>query len=315
MIKNKRSLRSVDLQKGQVVVLLLLVVVIALAVGLSTINRSTLEVSTSKKSEDSSRAFSAAEAGMERIIEANKNNLGGATQISVIPPSFDNQSSATIITAGLPVSGKGLAYPPFGKESFAQFWLVDSGDITKAKAYSANTYDIYFGDPSPNGDLNYYATYPDEKPAIEVNTIYWDGSSSKYLSQSNYYDSFGGTMLNARSAGFNGCSIPVNSPSIQVNTDVVPTTPFYCKAIVNIGSLVSGSSFPVMVRVRILYSSLSHPVAIYPATGASISPQANIYISKGTSGSVQRTLKVFTQKAVMPQFFNYALFSAAELTK
>lgn len=292
-------------QKGQVVVLLLLVMVVALAVGLSTISRSTLEVSTSRKSEDSSRAFSAAEAGMERIIQANKNNLGGITQTTIAPFSLGNESSAVITAAGLPPSGNGLAYPPFGKESFAQFWLVALNFTdSPARLYTANSFDIYFGDPDtakytpPNGN-------PDEKPAIEVSTIYWDGS--KYLSLSKYFDS-----TDPRS-GFTACEQPGSTHEIMVNNNI--TENFYCKAAVDISSITDGNSFPVMVRVRILYSSLSHPVAIMPVSGSSIPPQANIYTSKGTSGNVQRTLKVFSQKSVMPQFFNYALFSAERLAK
>lgn len=302
-------------QKGQVVVLLLLVMVVALAVGLSTISRSTLEVSTSRKSEDSSRAFSAAEAGMERIIQANKNNLGGITQTTIAPLSLGNESSAVITAAGLPPSGNGLAYPPFGKESFAQFWLADPNDISKR--YESSSFKIYFGQTDPDGTI--YVN-PQEKPAIEVSTIYWDSANNKYQSQSNYYDSFGGIAGNPRSEGFSVCNsiaTPATPLSLQVNNN--ETADFYCQATVGISSITSGNSFPVMVRVRILYSSLSHPVAIIgvPEAGinSNIPPQANIYTSKGTSGSVQRTLKVFSQKSVMPQFFNYALFSAERLAK
>lgn len=300
-------------QKGQVVVLLLLVMVVALAVGLSTISRSTLEVSTSRKSEDSSRAFSAAEAGMERIIQANKDNLGGVVQATIAPFSLGNESSAVITTAGLPSAGLGLAYPPFGKESFAQFWLVYPNFTgSPASSYVADSFDIYFGDPDATKYVN---PNEQEKPAVEVSTIYWDGN--KYQSQSNYYDSFDGTADNTRSQGFQGCSL--NQQPIQVNDDDIAKTNFYCKATVDINSITSGNSFPVMVRVRILYSSISHPVAIIgkntSGVRVSIPKQANIYTSKGTSGSVQRKLQVFSQKSVMPQFFNYALFSAAELSK
>lgn len=296
-------------QKGQVVVILLLVMVIALAVGLSTISRSTLEVSTSRKSEDSSRAFSAAEAGIERAIQANINTLG-STASAVPNLTLSNQTSAniTISEAGLPLNSvNALSYPPFGKESYAQFWLVYSNYTNiPVASYTANSFNIYFGDPEPNGDSNYYTTHPEEKPAIEVNTIYWDGSSYKSLSK--YFDSSSPVR-----SDFSLCDNPGNY-EIDVNNDEKEN--FYCRANIDLISLPL-NSFPVMVRVRILYSNISHPVAIMGTnSGTGIIPkQANVYTSTGTSGSVQRKLEVFHQKSVMPQFFDYVLFSAAALQK
>lgn len=300
--------------KGQVVILLLLIMVIALAIGLSTVNRSVLEVSTSRKSEDSSRAFSAAEAGMEKAIQANLNNLGG-TPVPIASFSLDNQASANIDISpqGLPLANTALSYPPFGKESFAQFWLVNPNNVTTA-SYTAPTYDIYFGDPNTDKYAPRTGGDPQEKPAIEVNTIYWDGS--KYSSFPKYFDSYAGIVdTDVRSSNFSACgtlgslTIPL---TITVNNGEDET--FYCRVTIS-GYPTSGGSFPVMVRVRILYSNISHPVAIRPASGASIPKQANIYLSSGTSGSVKRTLEVFHQKSVMPQFFDYVLFSAAHLQK
>lgn len=303
-------------EKGQVVILLLLVMVIALAIGLSTINRSVVEVSTSRKSEDSSRAFSAAEAGMEKAIQANLTTLG-STPVPVPPINLGNQANANIevSSGGLPLSGKALAYPPFGKESFAQFWLIDSSNLIKSTAYSANSYDIYFGLVDPDGTKydTVYGGNPQDKPAIEVATIYWDDINKKYQSLPKYFDSFDGIGVNVRSDGFNPCNTFMPS-SIYVNDDIEPTS-FYCKVTVDISSIIAGNSFPIMVRVRILYTNLAHPVAIQPASGYNIPKQANIYTSSGTSGDVRRKLEVFNQKAVMPQFFDYVLFSASDLQK
>lgn len=299
-------------QKGQVVVLLLLVMAIALAVSLSAISRSILEVSTSRKSEDSSRAFSAAEAGIERAIQANLNTLGGAP-VAVAPINFStgNQAGAdiTVSAGGLPLINMGLSYPPFGKESFAQFWLINPSSSTIVPSYTAPSFDIYFGAVDPDGTKYVLANggNPQDKPAIEVSTIYWNGS--KYMTFVKYFDSFDGMGTNVRSSGFSSCT-GMNQIILVNNNKQVS---FYCKVNVS-GYPAAGNFFPVMVRVRILYSNLSHPVAI-KGVGQNIPKQANIYQSSGTSGDVRRTLEVFNQKSVMPQLFDYVLFSAAQLQK
>lgn len=300
-------------EKGQVVVLLLLVMVIALAIGLSMIGRSVLEVSTSRKSEDSSRAFSAAEAGIEQVIQANLNNLGG-TPVNVVISPFQNQAGAniTLPTESLPFANTALEYPPFGKESFAQFWLASPDNIS-VSSYNQSSFDIYFGDPDI-GKKKYVAVnggHPDDQPAIEVNVIYWDGT--KYQSFRKYFDSFAGALSSRPdiSNGFLPCDTQ-SPPAILTNNNTTST--FYCRVNVT-GYPNIGSNVPVMARIRLLYTNISHPVALQPLLGGSLPRQVNIYQSKGTSGNVQRTLEVFHQKAVMPQIFDYVLFSANNLQK
>ncbi len=312
---------------GQVVVLLLLVMVVALAIGLSLISRSVLEVSTSRKSEDSSRAFSAAEAGIEKAIRANVNNLGGVP-IDVADFSLGNQASANISmpTKGLPLPFTALEYPPFGKESFAQFWLASPNNVTcegQNDCYAQGSFDIYFGDPDTDKYLEIKDGKPEDQPAIVVNTIYWDVSdpnSKKYLTFSKYFDSYKDASGNRRkesngddSNDFDRCQIGDYSQEILTNNNTTNSS-FYCKVTVS-GYPATGGNFPVMVRVRTLYSNISHPVALKPAIGYSLPKQTNIYQATGTSGSVQRTLEVFHQRSVMPQIFDYVLFSAKDLKK
>lgn len=300
---------------GQVVILLLLIMVVALAIGLSTIGRSILEVSTSRKSEDSSRAFSAAEASIEKIAKANEDHLlDPGSPIGVSDFNAGNQAFGTISSSGnLPTGTNALGYFNVSKNfnDFAQFWLANPSDMTKK--YTGNSFDIYFGTPDPDG-TKYDSTKggdPNNQPAIEVNIIYWDGTSSppqyKVLSPKKYYDSH----LTQIRIGDSAC----------VGRDVLTTTDdgvdvrFYCKVIVTGIPNTGNNLYPIMVRVRLLYSSLSHPVALKPASGLSLPKQGNIYRSSGTSGDVKRTLELRNYSQVMPYFFDYAVFSANTLYK
>src|SRR3989344_5511027 len=98
-------------ESGQVILILLLIMTVALGIGLSLVQRSLGDISTSIKVEQSSRAFSAAEAGIESAI---KGNLTGVN----FP---DAKSSATVVST-VPELGQALEYPPIGKEEIAHFW-------------------------------------------------------------------------------------------------------------------------------------------------------------------------------------------------
>src|SRR3990167_10776274 len=132
--------------KGQVILILLLVMTVGLAIGLSVIQRSLSDITTASKIEQSSRAFSAAEAGIERALSGN---CSGNNCIS-----FENSSQAVVQDSGLVpaivTNGNqqiALEYPPISKETFAQFWLIDpnvSGNPTTS-SYTASSVDFYWG--------------------------------------------------------------------------------------------------------------------------------------------------------------------------
>ena len=59
------SLLTAHSQSGQIVIILLLLMLVILSIGLAVTQRTITNVSTSSQTEQSSRAFSAAEAGLE----------------------------------------------------------------------------------------------------------------------------------------------------------------------------------------------------------------------------------------------------------
>lgn len=287
--------------RGQIVIILLLVVVVSLTIGLSVVGRSMSEISTATKTEESSRAFSAAEAGIEKALRESP-GIGGGTIGNLRVENLTNQSQAQVDwNASLPKSNKALEYPPFGKEAFAQFWLANPQ--TLAASYNQNSFELYFGDPAQD-----YVTAPDNKPAVEVNVVYKEGS--EYKSYRAFYDS----KSDRRSGNsFGECTL---SPSaVETNDFGAANRSFYCKATVSGYGSVTPARYPILVRIRILYTNTSHPVALKPAGTASLPPQARIFKSTGTSGNIQRTLELFQQKSVMPNLFDYALFSAGQLEK
>src|SRR3970040_1823596 len=59
---------GIDMKSGQILILVLLIVVVALAVGLSVASRNITNLRTSTQTEQSQRAFTAAEGGVEDVL-------------------------------------------------------------------------------------------------------------------------------------------------------------------------------------------------------------------------------------------------------
>lgn len=300
-------------QEGQIIIILLLVIVVILAIALSIASRSATEITNSTNTENSSRAFSAAEAGIEKILQQSANiPLGDTGDFNV---SLENQASANVAwDAYVPKPEVALEYHPFGKESFAQFWLAAPSNIDcaygGAACYTGSNFEVYFGDI--NHDYSQATGNPENQPAIEVHLIYKEGG--EYKNKRYFYDSYNSTGEGRRDNKFNGCSVPSDPNGIKIFTNNnIEESVFYCKVRVPPGSEnLSGQL--IMARIRMLYTDLDHPVALRPTSG-SLPIQASVYRSIGTSGNVQRRIEVFREKDVMPQFFDYVLFSNQELEK
>lgn len=297
-------------QKGQLILTLILVMVVVLGIGLAVVQKSLVDVSTSTKVEESSRAFSAAEAGIEKVLQSGiaipaPILLGNEAKIKSVEKSDIPKE---------PQAGESqvvLEYPPLIKEEVAQVWLANlySPDNPPKPYYTQKSLDVYWGLQNITDDK--------EKPAIEIKVIeYINGA---YTTRPFYLDSNGDR---ASSSGFCDANSNCTSPSVtssctsftNITTTYGSNRSFFCK------STLSGLSPDLMLlRARILYSSKSQPFAV-AAVGScgkdcSIPTQAKILTSTGTSGETQRKVSVFRLDKVVPHYFDYAVFSAGDISK
>ncbi len=312
------------MQKGQVVIILLLLILVALSIGLAITQRSISNVSTSSQNEQSSRAFSAAEAGIQRALQL----CTPGQNCSPPQVSLTNQSTAVIsVSPPLPLTGQTLEYPPISKEEVAQFWLADPNTPAPALPspfYKSNKFDLYFGNPNSVTD----------KPALEVTVISYCASAggtlcpfaNNYSSVSYYVDSDITTATRAVAGASGNGFTPVNcdNPTIQtVNLTDQQDSQFYCKVTIPCSGCPQFTSdyttnYPVLVRIRPLYISGKHKIAIKPdplVTNPGLPPQASIYTSQGNYAQSLKTVKVFRVIKVLPFFMDFSVFSAGSLTK
>lgn len=284
-------------ESGQIIIVLLLMMLVGLSIGLVVTQRSVTDVATSTQSEQSQRAFSAAEAGIEKALSQN----------SASDLSLGNESSAQVTSPGLvPAAavgggnGQALEYPPIDKTKTAHFWLADSSSTPPSASYIQPTFEVYFGEPGTT-----------DKPAIEVNVIAL--TATGYKSFRYFYDS-DGTRTGSNKFDAANCS-PTKTLTNTANIYNRSQTDFYCKVTVPPAtSTTPYSGTPMIARVRLLYSNGKHRIALQPI-GGSLPPQAEIYTSVGKAGQSQKTLRVFRMKNVVPFLFDFALFSAGEITK
>lgn len=278
-------------QRGQVILILILIMTVALAIGLSVIQRSLSDVSTATKLEQSSRAFSAAEAGIEKAIQQNS---------SIASLTLDNNAVIEGVDKNdIPSANQALEYPPIAKEEMAQVWLASPSDLSVG--YNANSLDIYWGNAGVASS---------DEPAIEITVVYLN-TSNEYTNKKYFYDRDAATRNN----GFNATSINCPSDSITTSLSPLVAKTFFCKRTIDVSnSVLTGLSRLILLRARLLYNGTSQAFAVKPVSG-SLPAQASLFTATGASGQTQRKVQVFRLNKVVPPFFDYAIFSAGEINK
>lgn len=288
-------------QKGQVILILILVMTVALAIGLSVIQRSLSDISTSSKVEQSSRAFSAAEAGIEKALSGDSNlNVNFSTDNNSSAVVITNETIPAIPSALSPKRQDPIECPPgdskLAKEEIAQIWLADPTSINNPPAE-------YYKPPTGELDV-YWGNSAVDRAALEVTIVYYE--AGEYKSRKWYLDHQ--AAIRATSNEFE--TVPC--------TGNIPGLPGYqCQK--RLSSLPTGL---MLLRARLLYNQGSQPFAVQAVGNCSeadrsgcIPTQAKILVSTGTSGQTQRKIQVCQLEKVVPPYFDYAIFSAGEINK
>lgn len=297
---NQKSFSTNKFESGQIVVVLLLTILVGLSIGLVVTQRTITDVSISTQSEQASRAFSAAEAGLERALSGESNpSLTGANTL------LNNATADVKVNPNLPNPGQALEYlKPIDKGTIAQFWLIDPDTFSGSYAAGAPL-DLYFGNETAEPIRT-------NMPAVEVTMIYRD-NTGKYLSSKTYFDS---DVSNSERGPKNGITQGCEASNPLINTTNSPTgapsRKFGCHVVV---TTPASPNVPIMLRVRILYSNTPQPIALAPSGNRSLPKQATIYYSTGTSGQSQKLITYFKLKKVLPGILDFAIFSNTDITK
>ena len=279
-------------QSGQALVLVLLSLAVVLTLVLFVLSRSVTDVAISVRQEESIRAFSAAEAGIERVLVAGS---AGSAQFS------DAGSGYTATVSSYAEGTRSFVYPIgiFSGES-ATVWFVSHDG---SPGFTGNNLKVCWGKTgtasgtatTPAVELIiYYESTPGDVTTTKVARAAFDPNTGRSNSFSDP-DSGSCTIDETKYAfgkaiTFSGLGIPIGSYNVP-----------------------NGLQF---ARIKLLYNTdISHEIGV-DVTGSSILPsQGQDVVSTGVAGGSNRRVQVFQGWPEIPSIFEYSIYSSGGLTK
>lgn len=260
-------------QEGQVLLISLLVLSIATTVALSLISRSTTDVTISNQISESSRAFSAAEAGIEEALKSGVGTSGA--QVLTAGISYSVSKADIGGSAGVYVFPKKIS--PGATETL---WLVNhnaDGTLIETPTYTAGTIDVCWSSETVT-------------PAMIISVVY-KTAGGEYRVAKGAYDPNG-----TRRATNNFSSVTASDGGCGAGTGTT-----YKQTI----SLV-GFDTLLMLRLQPLYADTNLAVnasSALPLQGSKIE-------STGTSeGGLARKIVVYQQYRSSPSVFDSVIYS------
>lgn len=272
-------------QQGQMLLITILVLTVATTIALSLIGRSTLDLSMSNQLEESSRAFSAAEAGIEQALESG---LGG-TQVLTSNVRF-NVSVATI--GG--TNGVYQLQRKTPKGITETVWMVDHNDDGTLDLSSSFT----------NTTVNLCWSQETVTPALIVSVVYIEGTDGSYKVARTAIDPDASANANnfddSGIAGSGGCGLS-NYYQKQINFSTL-------------GLTMGGASADTLLELRVRPEYSDTTLAIDPG-GAALPKQGNRIESTGTTPSgVSRKVVVYQQYRSAGTIFDHVIYSQSSFS-
>lgn len=267
------SMRSQSSQEGQVLLISLLVLSIATTVVLSLISRSTTDVTISNQISESSRAFSAAEAGIEEALKSGVGTSGAQVLNAGISYSV---SKADI--GG--VSGAYVFPKKMSIGSTETLWLVNhnaDGTLMEIPTYTAPTIDICWSQEKTT-------------PAMAVSIIY-KTAGGEYRVAKGAYDP---DATRKATNKFSGVTASTGGCGAGTSTTYKQTIS------------LNGFNTLLLLRLQPLYADTNLAVN----ASSALPLQGSKLESTGTSeGGLARKIVVYQQYRSSPSVFDSVIYS------
>lgn len=296
---------------GQALLMVLLSVGVVLTIALSVVSRSITDVSTSTKGEESLRAFSAAEAGVENTLNNAIESLPLVPSPTSVPVGSSGSTYTTSLTA-FPQNPRSYLYPvELSAGDSATIWLAshdtdNSLTCTGGKTcFQGNSIDVCWG-----------KTGSGTQPAIAFSLLYEDpagGGIRKYTyiahdpvgsraSQNKFIT--GNAITTNTTSG--ACTIEgtqlANKVTLNLQADLgIPNNAISGRRLKSLTALLLYNTTPTLFGVTNLASDL-------PNQGVQVD-------SLGTSGTSTRKVQVYSLYPEVPSMFQSALYSPPGIMK
>ncbi len=285
-------------EKGQAVLIVLLSLSVVLIVILYILSRTITDVSLSSKEEDSLRAFSAAEAGIERALVA------GSTGDQTINDATFNASvtafSRGSLTSVFPIALKS------GEN--ATFWFTEHDSATgnlvcnaANPCFTGSQAKFCWGDVGTAADA--------QAPALEISVYYRVGNEYR-VGRKMIDPNVGGRTLN------NGYSSTGTCTSISGETFQFQNIVSFGPSGLNIPNF-STSGVLQFATAKILYNtSVAHKIGIDVAvSGSTLPSQGDKVNSNGSFAQANRSIEVYQLHPEIPPIFTNVIYTSGGVIK
>lgn len=294
---------SKNLKHGQALLVVLLAMAVLATMMLSVVSRSTSEIGTTTREEESLRAFSAAEAGVEEaLITGSQEELisGDLPPISreLTAPAPDGSSTVSTFTAEVqryPENPQQFAYPLglLSGQAGSVWFVTRDGDVildcSSGECFTGTSLTLCWGTPGSS-----------EPPAALVNVIY-EGGSGYGMSSTGFDPNTSRRSSNNFSApdSSGGCSLGGQNYTYRTNVSFP-----------DMG--VAGRL--ILMRVVMLYNqNVAHNFGV--SAGNAFPIQGRYVSSEGAAGEVTRKINAYLLNPEMPFVFDAALYSQGDIAK
>ncbi|MEJ2347578.1 MAG: hypothetical protein P8Y17_00045 [Patescibacteria group bacterium] len=297
-----RKINFREKQAGQALLLVLLSMAVVLTIVLSILSRTITDITVTTKEEEALRAFSAAEAGVEKalIIGTNAGNFGEDASFTATVSNFGYQASQYVYPEKL-LSGES-----------AIVWFIDhdedTGELTcdTNECFTGSTMKVCWGESGTASDA-------DTTPAIEASIFYatTPGDYSTVMIARDTIDP------NASRRASNNFAAP------DAGTCTVDGVDFQFQKTFDFSSLsIPSSSYSnqdglQFAKIRILYNSdAAHRIGVDVTAASNDLPSQGLKIeSTGISGESNRRIEVYQTFGELPPIFDSVLFSPGGIVK
>ncbi|MBI2029444.1 hypothetical protein HYT02_03450 [Candidatus Gottesmanbacteria bacterium] len=281
-------------QRGEIILIILLVMAVGLTIGLAVASRSITDVRLSNQIEESSRAFSAAEAGIEEVLKTGLINYtppGGSVSVG-------SGASYNVQLNSYGPSNDIFTFPTEIAEGDTQtIWLVGqkadgSGPDDSVRLYNGGSINLCWED-----------LVTGTTPALDVSLLFKSGSEYKVVREAFDPVSRSNDFVPAQNG--DQCSMAGTNQKYWTlfNFNMDASIPYD-----NINDT------PIAIRVRPVYTKTK--IAAKGSDGGIIPEQGKNIVSTGqTNSGVERRWNVVQTYSSPNDIFDYAVWSNKDLTK
>ncbi len=273
-------------EAGQVLVIMLLVAVVGLTVGLSIAGRSLQNIKQTGEIEETSRAYSAAEAGVEEALL----QLQQGTPIPTVPASSltGGGQIVNVTSQNIQPDASNPYIVELAKDDVVQ---LDLDDGTGAST-------VYATDTSVQWEC--LATDGSQDPALVMTQIY-RGTDGSYKVKKYAFDS-----IDVRRSLNGFAEVGSVGTDYSFSRDTSNST---CTVTITYQD-PPDSPQPLVLRIRAMYYDTKLEI-----TGTDLPVQGTEVTSVGQSGEAERAVKVVRSKPALPAIFDFTLFSGGDIIK